>query len=68
MTRRKCKRSVLSPTCHPSVNELLVASQAGLRPKPEALEDTWSETLDQGIRLGDEIQDQVDSFWVLEVN
>ena len=60
--------SVLAPTGHASIDQLLVARQALVRAETESLGDARSESLEQRVGRLDQFEDQFDPLWLLEIH
>jgi hypothetical protein len=47
---------LLTPTCHPAVDEARIASETLIRSDAETLCDSWSPPFEKYVRLGNELQ------------
>src|SRR6185503_1274153 len=54
------ERTVLTPTCHPTVHELWIALQTRLGPETQAFEHAGAETLDEDVGTRYQLQHCVD--------
>lgn len=67
MPGREGQRAILSPPRHPGEDETRVALRAGLRAEAEPLGDARTEPLDEHVGVLGQLQQDVDSGRVLEI-